>query len=342
MLSHYNHIVVGCFTEIFQTVDTNNLPAVLQALKELNFISANRASELSAHYGFSLKSQQVSTQEVPDFISTYLHRPTANSDQHSSRGSPRTRGDQQYRPQRQSLPVPRYNRQTNRSDTYPHFNRARSSYQSRYRDREYHSYSSSKYQHPHNQASHSYHNNSNTPNMHPFNTSELMGSLQSHNIGLQSQLLQQSTLNSIKMFDVIIKAEFAIWAQNIENAVRLCNLDALSISLSKLQEAPLKSAKYLEGKETNSGKKLSWTTLKQHLTSKYSKIPYDTHAINAYDTLQQGTDESTKAYLHRVQDILEHIHHTNDMSSVTTIGTNHTKILTGLKDGKLHNQIGRV
>ena len=45
---------------------------------------------------------------------------------------------------------------------------------------------------------------------------------------------------------------------------------------------------------------------------------------------QQGTDESTEAYLHRVQDILECIHHTNDMSSIMAIGTNHTKILTGL------------
>ena len=63
--------------------------------------------------------------------------------------------------------------------------------------------------------------------------------------------------------------------------------------------------------------------------------------INAYDMLQQGTDESTKAYLHRVQDILEHIHHTNDMSSILAIGTNHAKILTGLKEGKLCNRFSR-
>ena len=184
-----------------------------------------------------------------------------------------------------------------------------------------------------------YHNNSNTPDIYPLNTSELIDSLQSQIIGLQSQLLQQLTLNSIKKFDGTNKAEFATWAQSIENAVRLFNLDALSIALSKLQGAPLLSANYLEGKESNSGKKFSWTTLKQHLTSNYSEIPYDTHAINTYDTLQQGTDESTKAYLHRVQDILEHINHTNDMSSVTAIGTNHTKILTGLKDGKLCNKL---
>ena len=50
--------------------------------------------------------------------------------------------------------------------------------------------------------------------------------------------------------------------------------------------------------------------------------------------LQQGTDESTEAYLHRAQDILEGIHHTNDMSSISAIGTNHAKLLTGLRDGK--------
>ena len=60
MLSHYNHIVIGCFKDIFQTVDTNNLPAVLQALKELNFILANRGPELSAHYDFPLEPWQVS------------------------------------------------------------------------------------------------------------------------------------------------------------------------------------------------------------------------------------------------------------------------------------------
>ena len=58
-----------------------------------------------------------------------------------------------------------------------------------------------------------------------------------------------------------------------------------------------------------------------------------------YDSLQQDNDESTEAYLHRAQDILECIHHTNDMSSITAIGTNHGTILTGLKDSRLHNKL---
>ena len=36
--------------------------------------------------------------------------------------------------------------------------------------------------------------------------------------------------------------------------------------------------------------------------------------------LQQGLDESMEAYLHRSQDILEPIHHTNNMSEITAIG----------------------
>ena len=86
----------------------------------------------------------------------------------------------------------------------------------------------------------------------------------------------------------------------------IVDLDALSIVWSKLQGTLLKSANYLETKETSAGKTLIWFTLKQHLTGNYSEIPYDTHAINAFDTLQQGNDESTEAYLHRAQDILEH------------------------------------
>ena len=148
-------------------------------------------------------------------------------------------------------------------------------------------------------------------------------------------------LNSVKIFDDTNKSEFTSWAQSVGNAARLCNLDTLSIALSKLQGPPLKSASYLESKEVSSGKQLDWHSIKKHLTSNYSEIPYYTHAINVYDSLHQGSDESTIVYLHREQDILECIHHTGDMSSITTIGTNHMKILTGLKDSRLQNKLAK-
>ena len=75
------------------------------------------------------------------------------------------------------------------------------------------------------------------------------------------------------------------------------------------------------------------------MTSNYSEISYNTHAINVYDSLHQGSDESTIPYLHRAQDILECIHHTSDMSSITAISTNHANILTSLKDSGLQNKL---
>ena len=103
------------------------------------------------------------------------------------------------------------------------------------------------------------------------------------NLGLQTQALQQSTLNSIRIFDGNNKSEFTLWVQIIENATKLCNLDTVSITLSKLQGPPLKSAHFLESKEVSSGNQLDWHFLKKHLTTNYSEIPYDTHATNAYD-----------------------------------------------------------
>ena len=142
-------------------------------------------------------------------------------------------------------------------------------------------------------------------------------------------------LNSIKIFHSTNKSKFTLWVQSVENATRLCNLDTLSIALSKLQRPPLKSASYLESKEIILGKQLVWPSLKKHLTSNYSEILYDTDAMNAYDSLRQGSNESTIAYLHRAHDILKCIHHTSHMSCITTIGTNHAQILTGLKDSQL-------
>ena len=73
--------------------------------------------------------------------------------------------------------------------------------------------------------------------MSTLNSSDIKGSLQSQIIGLHSQPLQQATLNSISMFDGTKKAEFATLAQSIENAVKICNLDAINITLSKWQGA---------------------------------------------------------------------------------------------------------
>ena len=68
MLTHYNRIVIGSFEDFFQSVNTNNLAEVLQALKELNFMLANRAMELTAHYNLPLEPCQIIAEEVPNLL----------------------------------------------------------------------------------------------------------------------------------------------------------------------------------------------------------------------------------------------------------------------------------
>ena len=334
MLTHYNRVVIGCFKEFFQSVNINNLVEVLQALKELNFVLANRAPGLAAHYNMTLEPCQISAEEVPDLVMAHLHHATAYNPEQSIRGRPHSRGNQYHWYNRQSSPLPRYNQQAHMSDAHFHSHPNRN-----YNNTNYHNNSKHNSPHPTRHTHNTSNSQVNAINPQSPNVSELIGSLQSQILGLQMQALQQSTLNSIKIFDGSNKSKFTSWAQNVENATRLCNLDTLSIALSKLQGAPLKLASYLKSKETNSGKTLVWSSLKKHLTSNYLEILYDTHAINMYDSLQKGNDESTEAYLHRTPDILVHIRHTNDMSSITAIGTDHAKILRGLKDSMLHNKL---
>ena len=254
---------------------------------------ANRALELAAHYNVVLETHQISAEEVPGLVKAHLHHATAYSPEHSIRGRPHSRGNQYHWYNRQSSPLPRYSQQSQRSDAHFHPNR---------------NYSST---HCHNNgghnSSHPVRNVHNTSNDQVYTiapqspySSDLIRSLQSQILGLQAQALQQSMLNLIKIFDGTNKSKFISWVQSVENTTRLYNLDTLSIALSKLQGPPLKSASYLESKETNSGKTLVWYSLKKHLTSYYLKIPYDTHAINAYDRLHQGSKESTIVQLHRV------------------------------------------
>ena len=63
--------------------------------------------------------------------------------------------------------------------------------------------------------------------------------------------------------------------------------------------------------------------------------------MNAYEHLHQGSNESTSTYLHRTQDILEHVHHMSDMTSTSAIGTNNAKILTSLRDSRLCNKLAK-
>ena len=114
MLTHYKRIVIGCFKDFFQS----NLAEVLQALKELNFMLANRAPELAAHYNMLLEPCQISAEEVPNLVKAHLHHNTAYNLEYSIRGRPHSRGNQYHSYNTQSSPLLRYSQQSQRSETF--------------------------------------------------------------------------------------------------------------------------------------------------------------------------------------------------------------------------------
>ena len=123
MLTHYNRIVIGSFKEFFQSVNTNNLAEVLQMMKELNFKLANRAPELASSYNVPLEPQQITAEEVPDLVRAHLNHATVYNVEHSIRGRPYSTGNQHHQYSQQSLPLLRYNQHSEWSETCFHSNR---------------------------------------------------------------------------------------------------------------------------------------------------------------------------------------------------------------------------
>ena len=197
MLSHYNRIVIGCFKDIFLSVNTNNLVVVLQALEELNFVLANRAPELAAHFNLPLEPQQISAEEIPNLVKAHLHHPTTYNVEQSIRGKPHSRGNQHLWYNRQSSPLPRYNQHTYRSDTHFYFLKNRNYNNTSYHDSNRHNNASS----IRNMCSYTPNSSNmqqNPVNIQPSNTSDIIERLQSQILGLHMHPLEQPTLDSFK------------------------------------------------------------------------------------------------------------------------------------------------
>ena len=126
-----------------------------------------------------------------------------------------------------------YNQQSDRSDTHLHSNR-------NYGNAHHHIISQHNSPRTVRNTPNTNNNQANTITTQSPPNSDINGCLQSQNSGLQTQALQQSMLNSIKIFNGNTKSKFTLWVQSVENPARLHNLETLSIALSKLQGPPLK------------------------------------------------------------------------------------------------------
>ena len=206
MLTQYNQIVIGSFKEFFQSVDTNNLSEVQQVLKKLNFMLANRALELACYYSMPLEPCQITTKEVPDLVRAHLHHSSTYNPKHSIRGRPHMRGDPYHRYAWQSSPLPGYQVHYERLDNCVYSNNSF-----------HNSHTCNNSQHVSPLTFRNTPNNSNNQingiNLLSPNNSNILGCLQSQILGSQTQALQHSMLNSVKIFDGNNKSEFTSWAE---------------------------------------------------------------------------------------------------------------------------------
>ena len=70
-----------------------------------------------------LEPRQITAEEVPDLVRAHLNQNTAYNAEYSTIGRPPSRGNQHHWYSQQSLPIPRYNQYSERSDNCFYSNR---------------------------------------------------------------------------------------------------------------------------------------------------------------------------------------------------------------------------
>ena len=151
----------------------------------------------------ALELCQISVEEVPDLVKAHLHHAKAYNPKQSMRGRPHSRGNQYHQYNRQLPPLPRYNQQAQKSDAcfHPYPNR-------NYSNTHYYNRSDCNSPHPIRNVHNTSNSQVNAIAPKSPNASDLIGSLQSQILGLQTQTLQQSTLNSINVVNSTNKSDF--------------------------------------------------------------------------------------------------------------------------------------
>ena len=158
-----------------------------------------------------LEPCQITAEEVPDLVRVHLYHSSAYNLESSIRGRPHMRGNPYHRYAWQSSLLPRYQAHYERSDSHVYSNRSF-----------YNTHTCNNSQHVSSKTFRNTPNNSNNQinsiHVQSPKNSNILGFLQSQILGLQTQDLQHSLLNSIKIFDGNNKSKFMSWVQSVENA----------------------------------------------------------------------------------------------------------------------------
>ena len=107
--------------------------------------------------------------------------------------------------------------------------------------------------------------------------------------------------------------------------------DILHIAFSKMIGSPLTSVHRLKDCISY----MMWKDLKSELLRQYSKIPFDSHAIQVLAHIWQGHNELLEMYLHHASELLSKIHHTTNMIQILAEGLNYYTVVYCLNSTKL-------
>ena len=84
---------------------------------------------------------------------------------------------------------------------------------------------------------------------------------------------------------------------------------------------------------------LTWDNLKNEHLEQYLTIPFNSHATQSVDHLQQGPSELLEMYLHRASEPLSKIHHMVDLSQILGEGLNYYTMVSGQNVNKVKDNI---
>ena len=127
----------------------------------------------------------------------------------------------------------------------------------------------------------------------------------------QQHALLSNTLVSIPVFSGE-KNLFNPWVTAVENAAKLLNQDPIDVAMMKLTSAPLQVAMHLWDTVTN----VMWKDFQKELAVNFSPLPYDSHAIQAFANLIQGSEEFLTFYVQWAFSLLIWINQMSDMSAI--------------------------
>ena len=150
------------------------------------------------------------------------------------------------------------------------------------------------------------------------------------------QALAQISLNSLQEYDGTNIDITIQWLDHIKMVAEKTGTDPSEVGISKLKGLALGDINTI-----CKGGNLTCYSFRQRLIEHYSNVPYKSNAMFAYFHLLQGDEKPTAQYLVRAKVLLECIHHTTKLSSISGSGWDNMYLVRELKAPYIRKRVAK-